>query len=81
MNAWGSPLTVTLDYSDNTPSKTASVSSILNYIDFISKILDPINHQESNNPKYLPEMVNAPPTTPKAPIQSRREPIGEPADR
>ena len=64
MNAWGSPLTVTLDYSDNTLyPKTTSVSSILNYIDFISKILDPLNHQESHNPKYLPEMVNAPPTT------------------
>ena len=63
MNAWGSPLTVTLDDSDNTLSKTTSVSSILKYTDFIPKILDPPNHQESNNPKYLPEMVNAPPTT------------------
>ena len=72
---------MTLDDSDNTLSKKTSVSSTLNYIDFIPKILDPLNHQESHNPKYLPEMVNAPPTTPKAPIQSRREPIGEPADR
>ena len=78
MNAWGSPLTVTLDDSDNTLSKTTSVSSILNYIDFILKILDPPNYQESNNPKYLPEMVNAPPTTPNSHPVPPWADIGEP---